>query len=427
MATLRKKVIFQNHQGQSLAGLMELPADNPVGVALFAHCFTCGKDISSASRISRALANRGFAVLRFDFTGLGSSDGDFANTNFTSNVEDLIAATEFLRQEYKAADLLIGHSLGGAAVLAVAEHVPEARAVVTIGAPASPAHVIHHFEDKLELIEREGEAEVDLGGRPFRIQQQFIADLQSQAQQQRVSKLRKALLIFHSPVDQTVSVDDAAVIYGWAKHPKSFVTLDDADHLLSRAADAEYVADTLVAWTKRYLPVVDEADQAAPSAGQARSDKGQEPRVHVANGQVLVAEKNLRFTRHILTDDHQWDADEPRDVGGDNQGPDPYEMLLAALGACTSMTMRMYANRKDWPVQQIYVSLRHENIHSDDCLNCDYEGEPRKLDVLHRDIRIEGDNLTQEQREKLLEIANKCPVHRTLHNQPVIKSRLVEN
>ncbi len=427
MATLRKKVVFQNHQGQSLAGLMELPADSPVGVALFAHCFTCGKDISSASRISRALANRGFAVLRFDFTGLGSSDGDFANTNFSSNVADLVAATEFLREEYSAPDILIGHSLGGAAVLAVAEHVPEAKAVVTIGSPATPSHVIHHFEDKLEQIELEGEAEVDLGGRPFRIQQQFVTDLQSQAQQQRVGKLRKALLIFHSPVDQTVPVEDAAVIYGWARHPKSFVSLDDADHLLSRAADAEYVADTLVAWIKRYLPDHSLSEVSEKRSGQVLIEGNQTAGTHVANGQLLVAEKNLRFTRHIMTDDHQWYADEPMDVGGDNQGPDPYELLLASLGACTSMTMRMYANRKDWPVEQIYVSLRHENVHSDDCLNCDYKGEPRKLDVLHRDIRIEGDSLTQEQREKLLEIANKCPVHRTLHNHPVVLSRLVEN
>ena len=253
MPSLRKKIVFKNKQGLELAGLMELPSREPAGVVLFAHCFTCGKDISSASRISRALADRGFAVLRFDFTGLGSSDGDFANTNFTSNVEDLLSAAEYLSEEYSAPDILVGHSLGGAAVLAVAGELPSCKAVVTIGAPATPAHVVHHFEDKLEQIENEGEMEVDLGGRPFRIQHQFVKDLQEQRQSERVNKLGKALLIFHSPVDSTVSINEAASIYQWAMHPKSFVSLENADHLLSRAADAEYVADTVVAWTKRYL------------------------------------------------------------------------------------------------------------------------------------------------------------------------------
>jgi putative redox protein len=395
-----------------LAGLLELPPGSPQGYALFAHCFTCGKDATSASRISRALAGRGYAVLRFDFTGLGSSDGDFANTNFSSNVEDLIAATEFLRSKFAAPKILIGHSLGGAAVLAAARHVPEAVAVVTIGAPASPAHVIHNFAEHVRTIERLGVAEVNLGGRPFTIRRQFIEDLKEQRQEEVIAGLRKPLLIFHSPVDTTVSIAEAAKIYAWARHPKSFVSLENADHLLTKPADAEYVADTLLAWVKRYLQDASEA-----AGGTARH-----PSVNM--GQVLVAERNHRFTRSIFTDDHQWLADEPRAAGGDSRGPDPYELLLAALGACTSMTMRMYANRKEWPVQDIYVSLSHARTHSDDCLECGHDGDPQLLDQIERVIRIEGDQLTEEQRQRLLTIANSCPVHRTLTNKIVVSTRL---
>lgn len=302
MASQRRKVSFINAQGVELAGLLELPPGSPQGYALFAHCFTCGKDATSASRISRALAGRGYAVLRFDFTGLGSSDGDFANTNFSSNVEDLVAATEFLRSKYEAPKILIGHSLGGAAVLAAARHVPEAVAVITIGAPASPAHVIHNFAEHVHTIERLGVAEVNLGGRPFTIRRQFIEDMNEQRQEEVIASLHKALLIFHSPVDTTVSIADAAKIYAWARHPKSFVSLENADHLLTRPADAEYVADTLLAWVKRYLQ--HESKAAGGTARQASVNKGQ----------VLVAERNHRFTRSIFTDDHQWLADEPRAI-----------------------------------------------------------------------------------------------------------------
>ncbi len=411
MGSQRKKVSFLNSEGERLAGLLELPADaEPAGYVLFAHCFTCGKDISSASRISRALAAKGYAVLRFDFTGLGSSDGDFANTNFSSNVEDLVSATHYLREEYEAPDVLIGHSLGGAAVIAAAHFVPEAKAVVTIGAPATPAHVMHHFQEQLEVIEQRGTAEVHLGGRPFTIKKQFVDDLQEQNQENAAAGLKKALLIFHSPIDVTVSIDEAAKIYGWAKHPKSFVSLDNADHLLSRPADAEYVADALVAWVKRYLKKAQDSDQ-QPSLNR---------------GNVLVAEKNQRFTRSIYTDDHRWYADEPSSVGGDNQGPDPYEMLLASLGACTSMTIRMYANHKQWPLQDVYVGLKHQRVHSDDCEHCEYKGDAKQLDVIERTIRFEGESLTEEQIDRLLEIADRCPVHRSLENDIEVITELDE-
>lgn len=398
----RQRVKFQNQNGNELAGLLELPASTPLGYVLFAHCFTCGKDISSASRIARALAAKGYAVLRFDFTGLGSSDGDFANTNFSSNVEDLVAAASFLREELAAPDILIGHSLGGAAVLAAAEQIPESKSVVTIGAPATPAHVIHNFEGHLDKIEKQGLAEVNLGGRPFTIKQQFVEDLKEQSQEERVKNLKRSLLIFHSPTDATVSIDEAAKIYSWAKHPKSFVSLHGADHLLTKQVDAEYVADTIVAWVKRYL-----------SGAEATSEE-----VKVDGGNVLVGEKNQRFTRSVYTDDHHWFADEPTRVGGDNRGPDPYEMLLAGLGACTSMTMRMYANRKDLPVDDIYVSLSHKREHSEDCQECNNQ----QLDVIERTIRIEGDKLNPEQRARLLEIADKCPVHRTLENKIEVRT-----
>lgn len=400
MASQRKKVNFRNSQDELLAGLMEIPVEPPKGYVLFAHCFTCGKDIGSASRISRALAKQGFAVLRFDFTGLGGSDGDFANTNFSSNVEDLVSASKFLREEFEAPDVLIGHSLGGAAVLAAAQFVPEAKAVVTIGSPATPDHVTHLFTDQLEAIAAQGLAEVHLGGRPFTIKRQFVSDLQEQQQRQRIGKLKKALLVFHSPIDVTVDVEEAGKIFTWAKHPKSFISLDNADHLLSRPADAEYVADGIVAWVKRYV----------------RRPVDTDPPASLASGHVLVTESNHKFTRRIWTDDHHWLADEPKRLGGDNTGPDPYEMLLASLGACTSMTMRMYANRKQWPVEDIYVSLEHKRLHSEDCEACDYEGAAKQLDVIERTIRIEGEDLNSEQRTKLLEIADKCPVHRTLEN-----------
>ena len=384
-----------------MSAKLELPITKPPQhFAVFAHCFTCGKDISSASRISRALAGYGYAVLRFDFTGLGSSDGDFANTNFSSNVGDLVSATNFLREEFEAPDVLIGHSLGGAAVLAAARFVPEARAVVTIGSPATPAHVMHNFDEQLSIIAQQGLAEVHLGGRSFTIKQQFVDDLKEHSQQEAVGKLKKALLIFHSPIDVTVSIDEAGKIFGWAKHPKSFVSLDNADHLLSRPADAEYVADTIVAWVKRYLRKAVDADKVSG----------------VTPGNVLVVEKNQKFTRGIYTDTHHFLADEPKRVGGDDRGPDPYEMLLASLGACTSMTMRMYANRKQWPVEAICVSLTHKRVHSDDCEDCEYEGDPGQLDVIERIIRIEGVDLTTDQHERLLDIADKCPVHRSLEN-----------
>ena len=399
---MRKKLEFESN-GVTLSGALETPESEVRCYALFAHCFTCGKDVAAASRIARALTREGIAVLRFDFTGLGNSDGDFANTNFSSNLQDLLAASDFLRREYEAPSLLIGHSLGGAAVLAMAADVPEVKAVVTIGSPYRAEHVVQNFAASLDDIRERGEAEVALAGRTFNIRKQFIDDLENH-ETNDVGKLRKALLVMHSPVDETVNISEAEKIYIAAKHPKSFVSLDDADHLLTRKADSEYVATTIAGWASRYLPE-------AP-AREAAS---------VAKGHVLVEEKNHRFTQHVNSDSHYWLADEPQSMGGDNTGPDPYEHLLAALGACTSMTLRMYADRKSLALKSVKVELRHSRDHLQDCAHCDEE--PRKIELIERLVTLDGE-LDEAARKRLLEIADRCPVHRTLHGELQVNTRL---
>ncbi|MCZ6641224.1 MAG: bifunctional alpha/beta hydrolase/OsmC family protein [Gammaproteobacteria bacterium] len=390
----RQRITFANRTGEQLAAALELPDRSPRAYALFAHCFTCGKDIATATRISRTLAVNGIAVLRFDFTGLGSSEGDFANTNFSSNISDLLAAAEYLRREYAAPKLLIGHSLGGTAVLAAAQDIPESKAVVTIGAPASPEHVIKQFADDVSEIETKGESVVALAGREFRIERQFVEDLRAHPLTERIAGLKKALLVFHAPFDVTVAVAQATQIFTAAKHPKSFISLDGADHLVSKLEDAQYVADTITSWVKRYLPDVPLADKP-----------------DVPGGEVFIGEGNKRFLREVTSDNHAWVADEPKRVGGDNLGPDPYEHLLAALGTCTSMTIRMYANHKKWPLDDIQVQLEHTREHARDCADCD--DKPAQIDVLSQAIRLEG-SLDAAQRKRLMEIADRCPVHRTL-------------
>jgi alpha/beta superfamily hydrolase len=347
---MRIEVSFAGSDG-NLSGLLEQPQSHPRCYALFAHCFTCTKDIAAASRIARALTQQGIAVLRFDFTGLGNSDGDFANTNFSSNIEDLLKACEFLRRNYQAPQLLIGHSLGGAAILAMADKVPETKALVTIGAPYNASHVVKNFIESVDEIERQGQARVRLGNRHFHIQKQFLDDI-DQYQGMTLSHLNKALLIMHAPGDTQVSINEAEKIYQDARHPKSFISLDNADHLLTRKADADYAANVISAWASRYI---------SPP----------EPQAEIAQGQVKVAEKNHRFTQHVSSDSHYWLADEPKAMGGDNMGPDPYEHLLAALGACTAMTLRMYASHKKLPLEHVEVTLSHQRQHGKDCEDCE--------------------------------------------------------
>ena len=401
---MKNKVEFVSN-GVTLRGMLESPEQNIHSYALFAHCFTCGKDIAAASRITKALTAKGIAVLRFDFTGLGNSDGDFSNSNYSSNVEDLKAAADFLAQNYRSPSLLIGHSLGGAAVLSVAHQLPEVKAVATIGAPHEAQHVVHNFAADLDTIKENGEAEVTLGLRKFVIKKQFVDDLEQS--ESKIGSLKKALLVMHSPMDSTVSIAEAEKIYKDAKHPKSFVSLDNADHLVSNKADAEYIATTIAAWASRYIG----------SPVEERLEQG------VAKGHVYVEEKDHKFTQNVYSDSHHWLADEPTAVGGQNTGPDPYEHLLAALGTCTSMTIRMYADRKKWPLNNIAINLYHERSYNSDCQHCDET--PQQIDNLNREIALEGD-LTDEQKSRLLEIADKCPVHKTLHSHLVVNTKLTE-
>ncbi|MEM6440895.1 MAG: bifunctional alpha/beta hydrolase/OsmC family protein [Pseudomonadota bacterium] len=402
-----EKIEFQGALGDALAARLDLPEGEARGWALFAHCFTCSKDIAAARRIAGRLSALGIGVLRFDFTGLGHSGGEFANTGFSSNVGDLVAAARWMEGAGKAPSLIIGHSLGGAAVLAAAPELDSVKAVVTLGAPADPGHVVHTFGAKLEEIAAKGEAEVTLQGRTFTIRQAFVEDVRAAALTPKIASLNRALLILHAPLDATVGIENATEIFVAAKHPKSFVTLDDADHLLSRAEDADYAAEVIAAWAGRYV------DLAAPSAAPA----GRAP-----EGVVRVTEADpAGFRQDILAGRHALAADEPTSVGGGDTAPTPYGLLSAALGACTTMTVRMYARRKGWPMTGISVDVLHDKFHADDCASC-AEGTDGKIDRFERVIRIEGD-LDADQRARLLEIADRCPVHRTLHGTVKVVTR----
>lgn len=405
-----ERVDFAGHSGETLAARLDLPDGAPRVFALFAHCFTCGKDIAAAKRIAGALTQRGVGVLRFDFTGLGHSEGEFANTNFSSNVEDLTRAAEWLAANHTAPQILIGHSLGGAAVLAAAARIPSARAVVTIGAPADPEHVLHNFAGEVDRIRTVGEAEVNLAGRPFQIRKSFVEDVEETRLTEAIGNLGKALLVMHAPRDDYVGVDQATKIFVAAKHPKSFVSLDNADHLVSREADAAYAAEVIAAWSARYIDT-------APA--KAAPDRQEPP---LEDGAVRSAEiEPSGFRQSILAGRHRLTADEPASVGGADTGPTPYDFLGTALAACTAMTIRMYARRKGLPLDHVSVDVRHDRIHAADCEDCD--SKTGQVDQLHRLVRLEG-ALSDEQRAKLMEIADKCPVHRTLENEIKVRTTL---
>jgi uncharacterized OsmC-like protein/fermentation-respiration switch protein FrsA (DUF1100 family) len=391
---------FEGEGGHQLAATLDLPEREPVAYALFAHCFTCGKDGLAAKRIAVALAAKGIAVLRFDFTGLGSSEGDFANSTFSSNVADLVRAANHLRHTRKAPTILIGHSLGGAAVLAAAARIAEAKAVVTIAAPSDPAQVTGLFGDRIEDIRKLGEIEVSLAGRPFRIKREFVDDIAEQRLMDHIRTLHKALLVMHAPTDDIVGIDNATRIFVAAKHPKSFVSLADADHLLSQRRDTTYVANVVAAWAERYIE---------PIAAEMASEFPEVPR------RVIVQEtRNSKFQQIISIGPHRLTADEPVAAGGEDTGPGPYDLLLAGLGACTSMTMRLYADRKSLPLERVTVTLRHSKIYAQDCAEC--ETREGMLDQIERVISMVG-GLDDGQRKKLMEIADKCPVHRTLTSE----------
>jgi len=399
-----ERISFTGHAGHDLAARLDLPEGPVLATALFAHCFTCSKDIPAARRIAARLSAMGIAVLRFDFTGLGHSGGEFANTSFTSNVADLIAAARYLASRNMAPDMLIGHSLGGAAVLRARAGIPSVKSVVTLGAPFDPGHVAHHFEDALEAINRDGQAEVSLGGRPFVIGKEFVDDIRQTELGEAVADLKAALLVMHAPRDATVGIDNAAEIFQAARHPKSFLTLDDADHLITDPCDAEYAAEMIATWATRYVDMKPPAPPPGAPEGVIR--------VTEADPEGFLQDVQNGPYHHVL-------ADEPEAYGGTNRGLSPYGFVAAGLGACTSMTLRMYARRKGWPLDGISVEVCHDKVHAQDAI----PSGPAKIDRFMRVIHLQGD-LDQEQRAKLLEIADKCPVHRTLEQSSRVETRL---
>ncbi|MEN0002285.1 MAG: bifunctional alpha/beta hydrolase/OsmC family protein [Pseudomonadota bacterium] len=401
-----ERFTFPGHAGNDLAARLDMPEGPHLATALFAHCFTCGKDITAARRIAARLAAMGIAVLRFDFTGLGHSEGEFANTTFSSNVEDLIEAARHLADRGMAPSLLVGHSLGGAAVLKAAAEIDSVKAVATIGAPFDPGHVTHNFSDALDEISAQGHAQVDLAGRPFTIGRAFVDDVSAASLAPAIGKLKKALLVLHAPRDATVSVENATQIFLAAKHPKSFVTLDDADHLVSRAEDAEYTAEVISAWAGRYLDLRPPAPPPGAPEGIVR--------VSEADPGGFLQDVNSGPFHHTV-------ADEPLAYGGTNQGMSPYGFLSAGLGACTSMTIRMYARRKGWPLNHVSVDVSHDKVHGQDAET----SKAVRIDSFRRKIRLDGD-LSQEQRMRLLEIADKCPVHKTLETGAKVETILVD-
>ncbi len=403
-----QKIKFENKEGQTLVGRLEFPADrHPHNFALFAHCFTCTKNLSAVKNISKALTSNGFAVLRFDFTGLGESDGDFADTNFSGNVNDLIAAADYLKEDYQAPSLLIGHSLGGAAVIFAAGEIESVKAVATVGAPSNPKHVQHLFKSGLEEIKANGEAVVNLSGRDFKIKKQFVDDLETKSLPDTAKALRKPLLIMHSPQDDTVGIKNAEEIYTAAHHPKSFVSLDGADHLLFDRKDSTYVGEVISGWAKRYLPIKKKVEEGLRTKHQVAAS--------------LDAQDG--FTTQMKVGNHYIIADEPESFGGNDFGPSPYELISAGLSACTVMTIQMYAKRKDWPVDNVEVHTSYSKTHAEDCQNC--EDDNAKIDTFHREIKFSGD-LNATQKARLLEIADRCPVHRTLHDETQVITSMVD-
>lgn len=398
------KLEITNKKGYKLQAHLELPANQkPNNYVIFAHCFTCNSSFNAVRNVSRSLTNHGFGVVRFDFTGLGQSEGEFAESHFSANVDDLIAVNEYLAENFQAPTLLVGHSLGGAAVLVAASKLKNIKAVATIGAPASVSHVKHLFSHQIDDIESKGNVEVNIGGRPFAIDEEFVKDFDKTNLPEIVKSLRKPLLIMHAPFDKTVGIENAHELYHNAIHPKSFVSLDDADHLLSNSVDSEYVGNIIGTWVQRYI-------------------KPQENEMLGTNGEQLVAHLNLKednFTTNIQTKKHSFIADEPGSIGGDDFGPGPYDFLSAGLAACSAMTVKLYAERKEWELEEVYVYVTHSKKHSDD-LMIDVE-KPGKIDHLSKKLKFIG-NLDDTQRKKLKEIASKCPVHRTLQSEVIIET-----
>lgn len=399
LQTRSEKIVFPGAQKESLAARLEMPGNaDPVGFAVFAHCFTCSKNSIAATRVSSALSYYGIATLRFDFTGLGNSDGDFANTNFSSNIQDLLCAADYMRKHYRAPSILIGHSLGGAAVLAVAGQIPELKAIVTIGAPFDPAHVLKALGTGRKEVEEQGKAELKIAGRKFLIKKQFIDDMTTQEQASRIKALKKPLLTLHAPLDEVVGIENAQHIFTHAQHPKSFVSLDDADHLLLKREDADYVANVISAWCSRYIDTESKEAQKIPQG-----------EVELKESMKTLFHQTIRVGKHILI------ADEPESMGGRDEGPAPFDFILAGLAACSSMTMRLYAKRKNIPLGRITVRLSHTQ---------EQQENGKKTHVIKREISFDAlaDDAMQQ---RMIEIANRCPVHRMLEGHAQIQTRYI--
>ncbi len=405
MKSTKLKIV--NRKGLTLNAHLELPANQkPNYYAIFAHCFTCSSSLSAVRNVSRALTQDGFAVVRFDFTGLGRSEGEFADSHFSANVEDLLDVHAYMAEYYDAPSLLVGHSLGGAAVLVAASKIEAVKAVATVGAPATVSHVTHLFSHQVQDIKEKGNVKVNIGGRPFIINEDFIAEFDKTDLPAIVKNLRKPLLIMHSPFDKIVGVENAERLYHNAHHPKSFVTLDDADHLLTEEKDSQYVGDVIGTWAKRYFP---KAENVMLST----------------EGEQLVGHLNIledNFTTSIQTKNHSFIADEPASIGGSDFGPSPYEYLNAALAACTVMTLKLYAERKQWDLQEVYVYVSHSRKHSDD-LQVEVE-KPKYLDHISKKLKFVG-NLDATQIERLKEIASRCPVHKTIASEVIFETEVI--
>ncbi len=400
------KVSFKNNTGYELSARLELPIDqHPLAYAIFAHCFTCSKNVRAARSISQCLTKRGIAVLRFDFAGLGDSEGDFSDTNFTSNVADLTAAAHYLAENLKAPAILIGHSLGGAAVLAAASDIPSIKAVVTIGAPSEPAHVQHLVQSASQEIETNGQARVNIGQQSFNIKKQFLEDIQQTTLKNKINRLGKALLVLHAPQDRIVTIDNAEKIYLAARHPKSFISLDGADHLLTKKEDGHYAGEVIASWVGRYLD--------KPAENLLRSNSQVAVRLNAADA----------FTSEVKSGKHHFVADEPESIGGNDFGPSPYELVSSGLGACTVMTLHMYARRKKWDLKEVTVHIDHHKNYAE-TLTADGR-KPQKIDIFNKNITLVGD-LDDAQKSRLLAIADKCPVHRTLHGEVAVVTKLVD-
>ncbi|NBC58407.1 MAG: alpha/beta fold hydrolase [Bacteroidetes bacterium] len=402
-----KKVKFKNKNEEELVGRLDLPVDKRIhSYCIFAHCFTCNKNLKAIKNISDGLTSSGFGVLRFDFTGLGQSDGAFEDTDFSHNVDDLIAASKFLEDHYEAPILIIGHSLGGTASIFAAHQLDHIKAYVTIGSPFQPEHVSKLLESKMDEIQSEGKAKVNVGGRSFTIKKDFLEDLQKNKIDEFLGDLKKPYLIFHSPQDEIVGVKNAELLYKNAHHPKSFVSLDGADHLMSNPKDSLYVGQVISSWASRYLDVFEK-----------------EKELKTKHQVVASLDQNDDFTTDMALGSHRMQADEPEGFGGNNLGPNPYELVSGGLAACTAMTIQMYAKRKKWPVENVEVHINHKKDHCDDCENINDKNS--KIDIFERDLILKGD-LDDKQRQRLLEIANKCPVHKTLHSEVEVKTKLID-